>query len=335
MVKKLGLRVLKIAITIGLITYVLSKAGLFEAEGWNNFLNTVALVDPVLLTASITIGLIISLASALKWYMLLQSRNFRIGLWRVYAFYIIGMFFNLILPTSLGGDVVRVHQLKQHSGRGADALASVFVERFTGMATLVLLAACGIVVNLKKFNLPWLTVGLGLGVAGISTIIWLIIDERPVQLIRKVIGKKLPILAGFFAKIDKFHQAVLAYKDDPKALVWALINSLIFYALAIVNVWVSVLAFGAELNLIDMVVAVPVILLIMNLPISIGGIGLMEFSYSFTLSLFGISPSVAISTALLMRLKSIIYAIIGGICYAGIDNRQEITPSAIKQSENN
>jgi hypothetical protein len=61
--------------------------------------------------------------------------------------------------------------------------------------------------------------------------------------------------------------------------------------------------------------AVPVILFIMNLPFSIGGIGLMEFAYSFTLGVFGVQPAVAISTALLMRAKSLLDAGIGGLLY--------------------
>ena len=102
-------------------------------------------------------------------------------------------------------------------------------------------------------------------------------------------------------------------------MIWAFIYSIIFQILAILNVWISAKAFSNELDLITCIVAVPVIMFITNIPFSIGGIGLMEFGYVYTLSLFGISPSLAISTALLIRAKGIIDALFGGLLYAFFD----------------
>ena len=83
----------------------------------------------------------------------------KIELWRVYAFYNIGRFFNLILPISLGGDIVRIYQLGKFTGKNHTAAASVIVERFTGMLTLILLmAAIAVVLNLQLFTQEWLSI---------------------------------------------------------------------------------------------------------------------------------------------------------------------------------
>jgi len=69
-------------------------------------------------------------------------------------------------------------------------------------------------------------------------------------------------------------------------------------------VYVTALAFSAEVRFSELLVAVPLIMFIMNLPISIGGIGLMEFAFIFIFDISGYSSALALSTALLMRFKS-------------------------------
>ena len=325
-------RFLRIAGTTALLVYVLHKAGLFEPQGWHNLFGAFAHASLFLILASIGAGVLTNISSAIKWYMLSRARGLPVSLWRLWAYYMVGKFFNLVLPSSIGGDVIRMHQLGRYTGRYAEATAAVFVERFSGLATLVVLALFAVAINLDRFNLPWLTVGLGCGALAMGLICWVIIDRRPFKLMQRLVGKRLPLLDKFFIKIGKFRQAVLAYKHNPGALWWALINSLIFYFLAVINVWVSVLAFNAQISFISTLVAVPVILFIMNLPFSIGGIGLMEFAYSFTLGLFGVNPTVAISTALLMRAKTILDAGIGSFLYPLVSDGENLrgkSPQAI------
>ncbi len=336
MPRKSAARLTRIAITTVLVIYVFHKAGLLSVEGWQDLFDNFAHVNLLFLTLSIGIGLINILASAFKWYMLAHSRGLQVSLWRLYAYYTIGKFFNLILPTSMGGDVVRIHKLGRYTGRYPDATASVFVERFSGMAIQVLLALLAIGVNLHLFNQPWLMIGVCLAVGGaVALICWSLLDERLLSLIRQIFGiSRVSLFSKLLTKIEKFRQAVLAYEDDPRALWGAIINSLIFYFLAVVNVWVSALAFGSDLSFLTMLTAVPIILLLMNLPISIGGIGLMEFAYSFTLGLFGATPTLAISTALLIRAKSFLYAGLGGLLYSLVSDGVSVTQSSLAKVAN-
>jgi glycosyltransferase 2 family protein len=85
--------------------------------------------------------------------------------------------------------------------------------------------------------------------------------------------------------------------------------------LAVLNVWVSALAFSSDVDFLTILIAVPAIMLIMNLPISIGGLGLMEAAYTIIFTAFGYSSALALSTALLIRLKTLVDGVIGGIFY--------------------
>jgi glycosyltransferase 2 family protein len=336
--KKSALHFIRIAFTVALLLYVFHQAGLLSAQGWQDLRKTFAGANGWLLLVSVLMVPLMDFVSSIKWYYLARACDLPVSLWRLYAYYIVGSFFNLVLPSSVGGDVIRIHELGRYTGHYADSAAVVFVERFSGLAMLVFLAAIAVVINLHMFNLPWLTVTLMLGLLGIGLICWVIIDARPFNFIDQKLSYRLPLMASFLKKIGKFRTAVLVYKDSPDALWVAAFNSLLFYFLAICNVWISALAFDDSLNFVTMLVAVPIIMFIMNLPFSIGGIGLMEFAYSFTLGLFGVNPAVAISTALLMRLKTLLTAAIGSLIYPliseGRGSPQQLVKSISSHEDN-
>lgn len=320
MKRKSGLHFIRIVVTTALLIYVFHKAGLLTTKGWQDLLATFSRANLWLILVAVLLVPLMDFVSSVKWYYLARACSLKVGLWRLYAYYMVGRFFNLVLPSSIGGDVIRINELGRYTGRYADSAAVVFVERFSGLAMLVVLAAIAVVVNLQMFNMPWLTVTLLIGVVGVAFICWIIIDARPFNLINRYFtgrgpGRRLAFVPAFLKKIGKFREAVLVYKDKPGALWLATFNSLLFYFLAVCNVWVSALAFDGSVSFVSMLVAVPIMMFIMNLPFSIGGIGLTEFAYSFTLGLFGINPSVAISVTLLMRLKTLLAAGLGGLVY--------------------
>ena len=303
----------RILITLLLIAWVVGKADLIQSQGRTELWNHFAGMRWPFLAASLGIGILLNLSSAFKWQMLLRSQNLAVGLWRLFAYYIIGQFYNLILPTSMGGDVVRMHTLARYCADGYAAVASVFVERFTGMVTLVVLAALAVAVNLKTFNLPLVTLsllGVTLLIVGIG---WMVLDPRPFKLFHRIFFGRGHLFRGLIRKIEQFQVAVAAYGNAPGALGIAFLNSLIFYFLAITNVWVTALAFSGEVQFQHMLMATPVIMLIMNLPVSIGGLGLMEFAYVYTFELMGYGSTLGLSTVFFMRFKTLLDGLLGGV----------------------
>src|SRR5262245_45331232 len=98
--------------------------------------------------------------SALRWQWLARPLGFRDSFGRFAALYFVGMFFNLLLPTSIGGDAVRAIYLNAGSGRRTAALLSVLLDRLSGL--LVLLALACVAAAAYPLPLP-LWVGLAVG----------------------------------------------------------------------------------------------------------------------------------------------------------------------------
>jgi len=305
----------RIVVTLGLIAFVVFQAGLDDREGRAEFGRILAGVDPFYLVLSFAVSVLMNAVSSWKWHILVASRRLEAGYMRLFALYYVGKFFNLFLPTGMGGDVARVYELGRITGTNTESLASVFLERFTGMITLTVVSAVAVLVSVQHHDLPIITYSLLLCVLITAVVIWLILDERPLKFFSALVSRRLSSLARPLDAIVRTHRAIRAYKDDRATLWRAFAVSLVFYFLAVVNVWVSALAFSDEVSFLTILVAVPAIMLILNLPVSIGGLGLMEAAYAIIFTAFGYSSALALSTALLIRLKTLVDGLIGGIAY--------------------
>ncbi|MBL4674418.1 MAG: flippase-like domain-containing protein [Arenicella sp.] len=306
---------LRIAITLCLLGVVFYLADLFSPDGRKLLFDTLKNADLVLLVAAILIGVLINMVSAFKWYMLTRARALGASYWRIFAYYLIGQFYNMFLPTSVGGDFVRSYELGKFSGRQADALASVFVERYTGVVTLLAVATLAVMTQLTRFNQSFIIVTLITFGLGLGFIAWLVFDSRIYPAVRDFIQARLSLSSKIFSKLNKLLEAITVYKQQPATIALALLNSLLFYFVAVVNVYLTAMVFNSEVSFLDMLIATPIIMLIMNLPISIGNIGLMEVGYVSVLELLGYGAELGIAIMLLMRFKSLFDAALGGVLH--------------------
>jgi len=263
------------------------------------------------LFVSVIVGFLVNFSSAVKWWMLANAAGLKVGLLRAWAYYMVGMFYNLILPTSVGGDVVRSYELGKYTNNQALSLASVFVERYTGVVVLLLLSLLAVFINTTEFNVPIITYSLLAFSVALAGLGWLAFDGRSLQLFKRIFGGLHSIVAKIFVKVEKLHNAVLVFRKNKGAMSWAFINSLIFYALAVINIFTTAKAFELNVDFQTIILATPVIMLLMNIPLSIGNHGIMEFSFTMTFELLGLGAILGLSTALLLRLKSFLDGGIG------------------------
>lgn len=296
-----------------LLAIVAYQAGLFSAHGRAVFLDMFKNADLVLLVYAVLFGIVVNLISAFKWYLLTCSQHLGAGFWRIFVYYVVGQFYNMFLPTSVGGDVVRSYQLGKYSGRQADALASVFVERYTGVLTLLLVAAMAVLTQLARLNQTLVLICLLLFAVGLGLIAWFVFDPRPYQWCRSFVVNRVAKLESLFIKIDKLVLSIDAYRHKPAVLLMAFVNSFAFYLVAVINVYLCALAFSSEVQFLDVLIITPIIMLIMNIPFSFGNIGFMELGYNTMFALMGYAPELGLSIAILMRFKSLFDAALGGI----------------------
>jgi uncharacterized membrane protein YbhN (UPF0104 family) len=238
--------------------------------------------------------------SAWRWQMLARPLGFQRSVPQLFSYYFIGMYFNLLLPTSVGGDVVRAWYLDGGSGRRLAALAAVFVDRFSGLLVLLALACGGVLLSPRE--LP----------ARISGFVW---GTSACAVLAIAV---VPVLArwrgGLSQRLDKIRIA-LATLMAPRLLAVSTILSLGVQAGNVVLVLLLGEAIGAQVPLTFYWILVPMVTLLTMLPLSINGTGVREWATVLFLAPLGVAEQTAIALALLWFTVFLAASLLGGLVY--------------------
>ena len=305
----------KIRLGIKFLVSAVLIAFLIWTVDWRESFSVICRISLPYVVLLLMISFFMITISCIKWKLFLRTRNFHISLTRLIMLYLIGYFFNNFLPTSVGGDIARSLVLGSHIRSNQDAFGSVFLERFTGSLALLVLAQCAFFVNVRLVQLPEIGFFLILITLASSAIILLLFSIRTQAFFSKIFTRWLP--KAFKTKIESVLEVVYFFRTQPVVLTKAMAISFLFHIMTIINTWVVCLALDiSSIAILDLSVIVPIILLISMAPISINAIGVWEGAFVFFFSAIGVPPSNALSIALVLRAKTLLFAIFGGFLFA-------------------
>jgi uncharacterized protein (TIRG00374 family) len=256
------------------------------------------------------------LVSALKLWLLVRTNHPEARLGDTVQAYYVGAFFNNFLPTSIGGDVVKVQRLCARDCPLGHATASVIVERGTGVLAVLLLAAAVAFASGPTFDLLNLSAArwpLAAGATGVLVgMVCLYAAWRAGLKAMLKRNSSNPVLGRLRKVIECFY----VFRDNPPAMVGAMALSLTFYLLTAIDIAVVTHAVGAPVCIARVVDIVPLLKLPEMVPVSIGALGIREGALSYCLARIGPTTAQAAAIALLLRFLSWLNCGIGGLLYA-------------------
>jgi glycosyltransferase 2 family protein len=133
------LQLLGTFIAIGLI-FLLLKEG-----GWNEVLDALRQVPLMRIILGLALILVSRMFVATRWYILMRSGNVKISFTDSIALTFTGLFANNFLPTTIGGDVVRLAGAMQLGYDRAVCLASLAADRIVGMLSALITLPLGLI----------------------------------------------------------------------------------------------------------------------------------------------------------------------------------------------
>ncbi len=284
---------------LGVLVVYTDPASLASAFG------DISLVDLGLLAA---ISFLLILVSVVKWQAFLRHLGISATLRRLFALYLVGYFVNLLMPSVLGGDVVR----SLYVAKGADkahSISAALLERYTGLVAMLLLALVGVwltphVTDVIKVLVLIVAIGAMLGSA-------LIFSRSTTWLL-----ERLKIPERFVSVVRRVEDGLVQGVQARGLLIRALVLSFLFHALTVANTAAAGWAVGWEtIPVGELFVVVPLILLVGAIPLSPQGLGIQEGAFVFFLSSLGCTTTQALALALLLRAKSYVLAALGGIAW--------------------
>lgn len=305
--RRAAIVLLKAGVSIALLVW------LFRRVGWSAVRAEIASADLAMLALYVSVSLAATAVSALKWRSLAGALGMREPFSRMMLLYMVGYFFNNVLPSSVGGDVVRSYELGRRHQRLADATASVFMERFTGFTVLLVWALAAAAARPSFMADPRILLGAGVAVGAYLTLTLAVFHRPALEALRARL--RLPVLAGLLRRAASLQDAILRYRENRRALGEAFGWSAVFYALTVFTTLAGCATFGAAPALGDLFIAVPVMLLLFSVPISIGGIGLQEWAFFTVLTRIGVPAPAALSLGVIFRVRNIVLGLAGGAMY--------------------
>lgn len=275
-----------------------------------------------------SVGVLIfaQVASAKRWQLFAQELRFERSLPQYSAYYFIGMWFNLSLPTSVGGDVVRVWYLDGKSGRKLAAFASVFLERVNGLLVLIAVACVGILIAptlIAPNQLPWWIFASVWSVAGCA-----FLGMASLPIVQR--WQMLPI------QRRQQMRTMLQLLRVPKVLSGATLMSILVQCMGVVSLWLIGLALGLEIPIAYYCILGPMVSLLTLLPISVNGMGVREIGMVVFLAPLGVDEDTAKTLAFLWFAVSVAVSLMGGLVYLfGAFPRAETTSNSANEETDN
>jgi uncharacterized membrane protein YbhN (UPF0104 family) len=299
---------IKILITLALLYAALRKT---------NFSDLASRIDGRSLSwlgVAIAIALIQVIVGAVRWSQISEYCRAPLALAQTVRFNMIGTFFNQTLPSSIGGDAMRLW-LVGRTGVGWRAAAySIFVDRTTGLIGLAMMIAA---------SLPW-SLPLITNPTGRHVLLFVDIAALAGGSVFLVLGL-LPWLRGWriVHHIRNCSEIAIQSLFNRRNGLQIVVLSLLVHFLSVIVAWCVVQAILASASFSQIFLLLPPVILITMAPISIAGWGVRETTMGLAFGYAGMATSEGINVSLLYGIIYLIVGACGGLIWIGSAERRQ------------
>lgn len=308
---------LSLAVALALVVWVVRSSGIEPLE-------VLASVDRVyLLGAFLCYGVGVGFASW-RWFLLLNHIRVEMPFLTVLRLALIGLFFNLLVPGGVGGDLIKAVYLRRESGdRYPQALLTVLLDRLVGLAGLLAIAILAVVLNASMIargpvELQGLLVLVGFTsvgglLGGLLFFFWPWISRRGGQWTEGV-RRRLPLtLQGVLRKVA---EALDLLRASPLKLTALFFLSMLGHLTSTVGMYLVAksVSFGAfQLPFAPCLLATQLANLVSAVPLTPGGLGGRDLVLKLLLLAAGAPEDLSGAIPMLVTVLLICWSLVGGL----------------------
>ncbi|MEE9210881.1 MAG: lysylphosphatidylglycerol synthase transmembrane domain-containing protein [Kiloniellales bacterium] len=299
--KKWLLAALKVAVSVVLLALLARSTDLGAIADTLGRLPIAAMVLACALLVAQTLVL------GLRWWLVMRAIRAPIGYAKLVPLIFTGIFFNQVLPTSFGGDAVRMWQAHRAGVRPEAAVGGVLLERISGVLGLVILSALGVWYMGSQIDNQALRLGLlaMLPLGFLGALVLASLDRIPDR------WRRLRLLDDL-ARLAKDARCVLF---APGTALPLLLLSILSHALAAAAVYVFASSLHLGLSVWDCLALFPPVILVTLIPISFAGWGLREGAMVALFAFAGVNADTALALSLAFGVALLAASLPGYACW--------------------
>jgi uncharacterized membrane protein YbhN (UPF0104 family) len=272
----------------------LASSGLFiwliQRQKWDVVLNKASDIAVWAVVLAIACYLLSYWFNTLRWCILLWAQQVKITIWQAYRLNWAGYFASQFLPSTVGGDGLRMLAIHPYTGSKTITIGSVVLDRIINMSAM----ACLLPVSFQVFGTSLL------GYLRVSKPGWLTAFWLPVR--------------GLFEKFSpKLSAALQTWRLQPQAFFFAFLAAWPSNLLPITATFLLARQLGMNVSFWEVAGVQTITYFLSVLPISVNGYGLREVAYTTLYTTLGVSLEQASTLALVTRFLMIVCTVPGAI----------------------
>lgn len=266
-------------------------------QGWDEFTQALGRLPLWIVAAALGMAFISRIAITLRWYALLRSAGVKMPFGQALRLVFMGLFASNFLPSTVGGDLVRLAGAVYLSVDAGVSAASLLVDRLVGMAGMLTMAPIGLYLILTN---PVVSV------EGLHAPVWLLLAG----FLSPDLFRRVWTWARDFLK--KLLRSAVFWLRHPVSLVPPFLFTLVHMLMTFLLIQILLAGMGEKPSFWSIAGLWSLSYFISLAPISVNGLGLQEVSITYLYSNFGgVSMSAALALAVLQRLLFMICSLPG------------------------
>ena len=296
---------IRITVSVAMLAVLYWRMPDFE---WSALLPRWSSRTAALLGAALGLTLLALVLSAVRWHQVLRALGLRSRLRRLVPLSFAGQFVSNVLPTTVGGDVLRVSRLSKENGDPTGTFASVVLERLTGWLVLPLITLFGLAVNpgLRDLGRATALAVVTAVVTLVALAVVLVLADSP------RVGGRFGSSEGWTRFVAAVHTGVTQLRHRPLSAAAVLAVGVVYQVVLCLAALMAAAALGiGDMGLTPLLAFLPAVLIAQVLPIGIAGLGIREAAFVVFLTPLGVPAEQAVALGLMLYLLNLAVGLAG------------------------
>lgn len=291
------------------LAYVLARADLNEA------MLALTRLDLMVLAAATLLNLLMTFAMSMRWHWLLRVRHPEMRTLEVFRQYMVGLFFNLFAPSSVGGDIYRLMSVGKYVANHSYVLATLVIERFVGACGLMLAGLAGLLVGrayLDDRSFFWSLAIMGTGLLFCVAPFSPQITGLLASALKRLDGRA----QGRFSGAGHLVEHLAVFWQKRRLTLSCIAMTVLVRLLWGLSCWAVSVAMGFDIPFSVMLAFITIVDIARLTPISPpNGIGVREYLLVLLLGRLGIAQTEAVLFSLIAYTMLMLNGLLGGLIY--------------------
>ena len=295
----------RVFISVGLLAWLVSHIDMAEAG------RIISKIRRTHLVAALGLVVVDRVLMLSRWVLLVRRSEPGVSVKSAVWVFLVGAYMGHLLPSGVGGDAARAYVLSRRTQRGVDAVALVAIDRCLGLCSLALLAAAGLFVWSEQGDVALHRIGVIAAVAAMFGVTGLFWADR-------IIGGVVPgawLERGNMEWLVRFGAVIGRHRGHLTLVFGLLALSMVVQAARVFQVYVLGRGLEIEVAFSYYLATMPIGILAILLPISVGGIGPAQSVIVWLLRPAGVPDEQSFALSTLFVLAGLVGALPGAFLH--------------------